>query len=205
MSQDVRVTALERLVPAVHGADEAVDWERVARVWGTRLPADYVAFMGRWGGGTINGEATVLVPLPTQGLQWDPADMVEETANARARWEGLGGRAALDVDPESILAWGVTSAADVLCWLTTDPDPDRWPVLVCGREAADGFAVYPYGMVEFLRRLCADEFDVSPVGLTFWDEGPSVFVHWRTAQRRWREGLNPETGEPDPYAGEFTG
>ncbi|MEV7615983.1 SMI1/KNR4 family protein [Streptomyces sp. NPDC089799] len=203
MTENAQLVALERLMPATHGADEDIDWRAAEAAWGTRFPADFVAFMGRYGAGTVNGEASILLPLPKPGLQWDPAEMGEATANARAAWVAGGGRTAFGIDPESVLAWGVTAADDILCWVTTDPDPDRWPVLVCGRHTADAFAVHPYGMAEFLLRLFSDEFDVSPVGITFWDGGPIGFVHWRKAQRRWQEGRNPETGEPDPYAGEF--
>ncbi|MEU7606148.1 SMI1/KNR4 family protein [Streptomyces sp. NPDC040724] len=203
MTENARIKALEQIMPATHGADEDIDWPAAEAAWGTRFPADFIAFMGRFGAGSINGEASILLPLPKPGLQWDPAEMAEETENARQSWEAEGGRAAFDVDPEAIIAWGVTGGSDILCWLTSDPDPDRWPVLVCGRHTADSFAVYPYGMAEFLYRLCSDEFDVSPVSITFWDGGHLSFVHWRKAQRRWQEGRNPETGEPDPYAGEF--
>ncbi|MER7759151.1 SMI1/KNR4 family protein [Streptomyces sp. NPDC097619] len=205
MVENAQITALERIMPSAFGADESVDWAAAEAAWSTRFPADFVAFMARYGGGRINAEASILVPLPTAGPQWDPADMVEETGNARAAWAAEGGRVAFDTDPEHILAWGITAGADILCWHTEDPDPDRWPVLVCGRHTADPFTVYPYGMAEFLRRLFEDEFDVNPVSLTFWDGAPLSFVHWREAQRRWQTGHNPETGEPDPYAGEFTG
>jgi hypothetical protein len=29
------------------------------------------------------------------------------------------------------------------------------------------------------------------------------FVHWREQQRRWLAGLDPETGDPDPYVQDF--
>ncbi|WP_284575832.1 SMI1/KNR4 family protein [Streptomyces sp. 2P-4] len=203
MTENVRVKALEQIMPATHGADEDIDWRAAEALWNTRFPADFVAFMGRFGAGSINGEASILPPLPQHGPQWDPPGMAEETGNARQLWRDAGGRAALDADPATIIAWGVTGGSDILCWLACDPDPDRWPVLVVGRHTAEPFAVYPYGMAEFLYRLCSDEFDVSPVGLTFWDGGHLSFVHWRKAQRRWQEGRNPETGDPDPYAGEF--
>ncbi|MFJ6936868.1 SMI1/KNR4 family protein [Streptomyces sp. NPDC101132] len=202
MTENAQVAALERLMPAVHGADEEIDWAAAEAAWGTRFPADYVAFMARFGAGGINGEASVLLPLAKRGPQWDPDQMAEETANARAQWGVLGGRAAFEADPAHILAWGVTGGSDILCWLTTDPDPDRWPVLVCGRHTAEVFALHPYGMAEFLCRLFSDEFEVNPVSLVFWDsERPQTFVNWREEQRRWLAGLNPQTGEPDPYAG----
>ncbi|WP_236242888.1 SMI1/KNR4 family protein [Streptomyces sp. CC228A] len=195
------LAALVRLMPPLHGADEHVDWAAAERRWGVGFPADYRAFMARYGGGTINGEAVVLLPLPQPGLRWAPADIAEETGNARLVQEQEGGPGLPGGPGGDLLAWGVTAGADILCWLTADPDPDRWPVVVCGRHTSERFTVHPYGMAEFLARLLGDEFDEPPVSLVFWDGAPARFVHWREEQRRYLAGLDPVTGEPDPYAG----
>ncbi|WP_228976588.1 SMI1/KNR4 family protein [Streptomyces sp. DH12] len=200
MGENPHVAALARLMPSDHGADEQVDWAAAEARWGVRFPADYRDFMARYGGGSVNGEAVVLLPLPRRGVRWQPGDLAEETANVRLAWRAEGGRDALDVDPEHLLAWGVTAGPDILCWLTADPDPDRWPVVVCGRHTSPTFSVHPYGMAAFLHRLLADEFDDPPVSLVFWDGTPARFVHWREEQRRYLAGLDPLTGEPDPYA-----
>ncbi|MFJ8694896.1 SMI1/KNR4 family protein [Streptomyces roseolilacinus] len=200
MGENPHVAALTRLMPPVHGADEQVDWAAAEARWGVRFPTDYRDFMARYGGGSINGEAVVLLPLPREGLRWPPADLAEETANVRHAWRTEGGRDALDVDPEHLLAWGVTAGPDILCWLTSDADPDRWPVVVRGRHTSPTFTVHPCGMAEFLHRLLADEYDDPPVSLVFWDGAPVRFVHWREEQRRYLEGLDPVTGDPDPYA-----
>ncbi|QEV13647.1 SMI1/KNR4 family protein [Streptomyces fradiae ATCC 10745 = DSM 40063] len=194
------VTALTRIMPPVNGADEGVDWAAAEERWGVPFPADYRDFMARYGGGSINGEAVVLLPLPEQGPRWAPADLAEETANVRHTWRAEGGREALDADPGHLLAWGVTAGPDILCWLTEDPDPERWPVVVCGRHTSPTFAVHPYGMAEFLYRLLADEYEDPPVSLVFWDGAPARFVHWREEQRRFLAGLDRVTGDPDPYA-----
>ncbi|MFG3495378.1 SMI1/KNR4 family protein [Streptomyces sp. NPDC047928] len=199
------VTALAEIMPPEHGADEQVDWAAAEARWGTRFPADYRAFMALYGGGGINGEAGVLLPLPEPGIQWPPGDIAEETANARRAWRAQGHRSGLDIDPDDILAWGVTAGPDILCWLTADPDPDRWPVLVAGRHTPSPFMLHDCGMAEFLRRLLTDEFDDSAVSIVFWDGTPPRFVHWREEQRRWLAGLDPVTGEPDPYAGTYPG
>ncbi|MEV6651210.1 SMI1/KNR4 family protein [Streptomyces sp. NPDC051219] len=205
MGKNPHVRALAELMPPVHGADEQVDWAAAEAVWNTRFPADYMAFMAAYGGGGINGEAGVLLPLPQQGPQWEPGCIASETANARYAWETDGGRSSLGIDPDAILAWGVTAGPDILCWLTTDEDPDRWPVLVVGRHTSSRFTVHPYGMTEFLCKLFLDNFEECPVSLVFWDGAPPRFVHWREEQRRWQAGLNPDTGEPDPYAGVAVG
>lgn len=54
------------------------------------------------------------------------------------------------------------------------------------------------GMLEYLVRLFRGEFD------DMWaDDGVLRFVHVREAQRLLAAGIDPDTGEPNPYAGMF--
>ncbi|MEV6977399.1 SMI1/KNR4 family protein [Kitasatospora sp. NPDC093806] len=188
------IAALTGVLPPDHGADERVDWTAAEARWGTRFPRDYTAFMSVYGGGST-GELVVLAPLPKEGVRWSPDAFAEETENVRYTWEMLGGQDGLDLDPAHLLAWGVTSGADILCWLTTDPDPDRWPVLVCGRHTREDFTLYPYGMADFLRGLLLDEFDPYPISVDL--RGRAIrYVHTLEQQRRWDAGLDPHSGEP---------
>ncbi|MFF8915893.1 SMI1/KNR4 family protein [Streptomyces sp. NPDC015032] len=187
--------ALAQVVPTRHGVDERIDWSKVEEIWGTRFPADYLAFMEVYGAGQLSGEVGILLPVPRTDAYSDGSGLRNETENARGTWKMLGGRAALDVDPGSILAWGVTTGADIYCWLTTDDDPERWPVLVCGRHTSPAFQVHPFGMAEFLRRLLTDEeFQEETISVTL--PGEHSFVNWREQKRRWDAGLDPSTGEP---------
>ncbi|MFE7331239.1 hypothetical protein ACFU8W_41250 [Streptomyces sp. NPDC057565] len=87
-----------------------------------------------------------------------------------------------DLDPSSIVAWGVTSGADIYCWVTTDDNPDRWPVLVCGRHTNPTFQLHPFGMVEFLHRLLGDaSFQEQTISVVLPEE--ASFVNWRQKQR----------------------
>ncbi|MFF4345263.1 hypothetical protein ACFY00_35800 [Kitasatospora sp. NPDC001540] len=54
-------------------------------------------------------------------------------------------------DTGGLICWGATVSADVLYWDTTDPDPDRWTVVVRNREG--DFARFDTGMAEFVLRL----------------------------------------------------
>lgn len=184
------MAALSRVVPTAGGVDERIDWSEVEEIWGTRFPADYVAFMKVYGAGQLSGEVGILLPVPRPDVYRDWDGLHSETANARGTWEMLGGRAALDVDPDSILAWGVTTGADIYCWLTTDDDPDRWPVLICGRHTEPAFQVHPFGMAEFLRRLLTDDaFQEETISVVLPEE--SSFVNWREGKRRWDACLHP--------------
>ncbi|WP_328394129.1 hypothetical protein OHS70_05205 [Streptomyces sp. NBC_00390] len=56
-------------------------------------------------------------------------------------------------------------------------------------------------MAEFLRRLIIGEFDACPISdTTLWNAGTGRFLHWREERRLQDEGIDPWTGEPDPYA-----
>ncbi|WP_418961152.1 SMI1/KNR4 family protein [Streptomyces tritici] len=194
MEHPMDIAALAEILPPDLGADEEIDWKAAEARWGTRFPQDYMAFMSLWGAGSFEG-VSVLMPLPKEYIQWDPGTFEEETENARYTWEMLEGQEGLDIDPAHILAWGVTSGADILCWLTTDPDPDRWPVLVCGRHTPDDFTLYPCGMVDFLHKLLRNEFAPYPLSVDLRNTSPR-YVHWLEEQRRWKAGLDRHTGEP---------
>jgi hypothetical protein len=202
MDEPTGIAALAQVLPPDHGADEQIDWGAAGARWNTGFPRDYVAFMSLYGAGSIEGEASILMPLPKEYIQWDPGTFAEETENVKYTWEMEDGQAGLDIDPDDILAWGVTSGPDILCWLTTDPDPDKWPVLVCGRHTREVFTVFSCGMVEFLRKLLLDEYDPYPLSTSLRGNTPR-FVHWLKQQQRWKAGLDPLTGEPDPYADAF--
>ncbi|SDK60817.1 SMI1/KNR4 family protein [Streptomyces indicus] len=178
MSPAGSVAALARLVPAPARQAETVDWAAVEAAWGTRFPSDYVRFMETYGPGTFGD--TVVVEHPQPDVEGYPggSGLDEETANARLTWEAEGDDAGFAVDPQDILAWGVTTGADIYCWVTTDEDPDRWPVLIWGRHTTPAFQLHPFGMTEFLRRLCGDaEFRKETVSVVLPE--PVQFTGWR--------------------------
>ncbi len=173
------IAALGRLLPPPPGAGENIDWKAAEARWGTGFPRDYMAFMSVYGVGGIGSEEDfdeigILAPFPTGAYEFSPDDFEAETGNARLTWEEEGSDQD-DLDPEHILAWGCTNHADILCWMTSDPDPDKWPVLLFARHSEDIYEVVPCGMVEFLRRLFVNE--LASYSLDF-PPAPR-FVHWR--------------------------
>ncbi|ADI06797.1 hypothetical protein SBI_03676 [Streptomyces bingchenggensis BCW-1] len=195
MGGDESVAALAPLIPVADGVDERIDWSEVEGIWGRRFPSDCVRFMEVYGAGLVSEEIVILLPVPRAGTYTDASGLGDETENARLTWEMCADEADFDVDPESIVAWGVTTGADIYCWLTTDEDPDRWPVLVCGRHTSPSFQVHPFGMAEFLRRLLGDaEFQEETISVTLPEE--RAFANWRERERRHEAGLNPATGRP---------
>ncbi|MFE2140492.1 SMI1/KNR4 family protein [Streptomyces sp. NPDC059456] len=173
------VAALAELMPVTGGVDEQVDWREVEAAWGTRFPSDYVRFMEVYGSGVISDGISILLPsLRADGYPYTAGPgLQDETEIAREAWEMCRDEADFDVDPESIVAWGVTSGADIYCWVTTDDDPDRWPVLMYGR-CTDDMQLFPLGMAEFLHRLLGDAvFREGKINIVLQDE--VSFVNWR--------------------------
>ncbi|OKK15705.1 hypothetical protein AMK16_27480 [Streptomyces sp. CB00455] len=167
-------------MPVAHGVDERVDWGEVEAAWGTRFPLDYVRFMEVYGAGVISEYISILLPaLRADGYPYTAGPgLQDETENARYTWEMERDDADFDVDPESIVAWGVTSGADIYCWVTTHDDPDQWPVLICGRHTSPEMQLHPFGMAEFLRKLLGDEaFQQDKISVALPDK--VSFVNWR--------------------------
>lgn len=59
-------------------------------------------------------------------------------------------------DPGGLLAWGSNIDGDVFFWLTEDPDPDRWPVVMWARGPATMIR-FDGGMVDFLVSVLSGE------------------------------------------------
>lgn len=192
------IAQLRDLMPPHDGAGDSVDWQEVERVWGVTFPPDYKDFVATYGRGEVDMFLTFLVPGKSEGPR--PSDsMTEETAEARRMWLR---KPPAGYDPTTtapVVAWGVTSSADLLCWNTGgEQRPDRWPVTVWSRSGLN-WTVHDCGMLEYVVRLLRGELDSAPA------EADRVhrFVHVREARRLLAAGINPDTGEPDPDVGMF--
>ncbi|WP_351234459.1 SMI1/KNR4 family protein [Streptomyces sp. NPDC002133] len=173
MHPDVEV--LVRLMPPHEGAGGIIDWSRAQQAWGIGFPADYKEFVSVYGAGSIGAAKVgdflgVMVPEVSPDGQPD-GSMDEETKTARHDWaEDFADKPeGVTLGAEHVVAWGVDSAADLLCWLTEGDDPDAWPVVIYSRSR-DAWFVYQCGMTGFLRRLFQAEFDEYPLSFS----GPEV-------------------------------
>lgn len=186
------LTRILAAMPADLGEDEQVDWNSLRSTWRMTFPSDYMAFMVHYGAGTIDDSASVLAP-DTPG-QCELGGMAGETRTAHDLWHA---------EPAPVLAWGVTVAADIICWKTVHTDPDRWPVVVWRRQSSSPqWLEFDMGMADFLCGMFFREFDECPLSdATLWGSPTPRFISNRQQQRLLGTGVDPWTGEPDPYAG----
>ncbi|MFF3467707.1 SMI1/KNR4 family protein [Streptomyces sp. NPDC001984] len=186
------IAQLRDLMPPHDGAGDSVDWQQVERVWGVTFPQDYKEFVATYGEGETDAFLTFLVPGPAEGPVPSGA-MAQETAVARRMWleEPPAGYGSPATPP--VIAWGVNARADLLCWVTGEQDPGRWPVAVWSRGHL-AWSVHDCGMLEYLVRLFRGEID------PMWaDDDVRRFVHVREVQRLLALGINPDTGEPSMF------
>ncbi|KUM76303.1 SMI1/KNR4 family protein [Streptomyces sp. ISL-22] len=193
---------LRQLMPPGASSNASVDWARMRESWGKDFPSDYRQFLDLYGFGGIQNYLSVLQPEP-KGVESKTSDMRNETEMAEDAWSLVRKSPELAEASPVLIAWGGDASADLLCWDASDEDPDRWPVLVYKR--GEGlWRRYDCGMVQFLVRVLRAEFDECPLGdLSLWGRGSATFLNRREQQRLWKEGIDPWTGEPDPFAGMF--
>lgn len=206
MAETPEWDALQQLMPPTVEPDLLVDWVRMRESWGTNFPSDYRQFIGLYGSGTVQSYLVVQDPEPKGGPQRSQfGGMQHETANAEQAWVTDAKTPELEGACPRLIAWGADSSADILCWDASAGDPDTWPILV--RDRDEGlWSRYDCGMVEFLSRLLRAEFDECPVGdLSLWGRRSATFLTESEQRRRLKEGLDPWTGEPDPFAGAYGG
>ncbi len=200
----VGMETLRELMPPTAASDTVADWERLSESWGKEFPVDYRQFIDTYGAGAIQEFLEIQKPEPKEDVpESSTGGMLHETANAEYAWAEMRKSPELGRATPELIAWGADASADILCWDASGEDPERWPVLVYNR--AEGlWRRYDVGMAEFLVRVLRAQFADCPLGdLSLWSRGAVTFLNEREEQRRIDEGLDPWTGEPDPFAGMF--
>ncbi|TDC80486.1 SMI1/KNR4 family protein [Streptomyces hainanensis] len=175
---------LSRIMPPHDGAGDEIDWDRAERTWGVAFPADYREFVGAYGEGVIEDFLALLIPYSSR-FNHDHYGMAYETGNAREAWRATrAGEEPQGVERSSLIAWGVDSGADILCWGAVSPDPNEWPVVVYRRQGRDPWRVYRCGMVEFLLKTIRGDLEGCPLsGDDIWECDNPRFLHWREEAR----------------------
>ncbi|GGR53966.1 hypothetical protein [Streptomyces roseolus] len=199
------VAALLDLVPAEFAGGERIDWDAAEDALGTALPGDYKALLDTYGVGDI-GDLVILPPLPGDVRGWEGCHIGARTEELRGLWAEDAGVPGVASGADAVLPWGTGMNANEMGWLMNGPDPDEWPVVAWRRHHAWGespWALFDRTMVQFLTRMMLGRFDACPLGDASLWKRTGAFVSRREQERRFRAGLDPFTGEPDPYARMF--
>ncbi|MFF8382025.1 hypothetical protein ACF07V_38700 [Streptomyces sp. NPDC015661] len=188
--------ALRYLVPPPAEGGTPLDRDRMRASWGREFPADYRKFVETYGAGSVEGCLVIQQPAYKDAEPTSPyGGMLLETINAEAAWARERKSPQLEGTDPVLIAWGVTTSSDLLCWDASDGDPAAWPVLVRNRDD-DLWRRYDCGMVAFLVRVLRAEFDECPLGdLTLWGRGPALFLTETEQKRLWARGVNPWEGK----------
>ncbi|MEV4709574.1 hypothetical protein [Actinoplanes sp. NPDC049316] len=197
MTEPAELQTLLGYMPPPTESDTTVDWDRMAESWGTPFPAAYRRFIEIYGPGYIQDYLVIGKPEPwAEPSEGKPSDMRAGTATVQAQWREARREHNLEGTAPRLIYWGTDSSADNLCWDATDPDPERWPVLVYNR-GDDTWRRYDCGMVEFLVRHLEGDFPACPLGdIYLFGRKQAAFLTHTEYMRRLRAGLDPWTGDP---------
>lgn len=193
---------LEQLMPPTGESDTRVDWATLSESWGKVFPPDYRRFIEAYGAGAVEDYLAIFEPESKGGRPGSAyGGMLPSTADAQFSWERTEKSPELQGTVPELISWGGDASADILCWDTSSDNPTSWPVLVMNRDDAL-WRRYGCGMVEFLVRVLRKDFAECPLGgISLWGQQPALFLNRREEQRLLDQGLDPWTGEPDPFAG----
>ncbi|RGD58119.1 hypothetical protein DR950_10240 [Kitasatospora xanthocidica] len=167
--------------PPPAGGVVPVPWELGPEVLGFQLPADYRAFVDRYGMVSISDElhiyapsaapsSQVSQPLGFEGFLYDTTDPYGYCAwLAEAYRDGDHDECPYPLFPAEggLLKWANNSNSDHFFWLTRGPDPDRWPVAAKFHSMRE-WDLFEGGFLEFLLAAVTEQYpyhdDVVPGG-----------------------------------------
>lgn len=165
---------LTRLLPPPSEHVAGVPWHLSRPEIGLDFPSDFREFADRYGGGDVvrpdgrvsmsvfglySGERPWTDGRGFRALMTNQAEQIYPAFVFDDADEDYWGGTVYPVhpDPGGLLAWGTSPVdGDMLFWLTEDPDPDRWPVVMWARGPATTFR-FEGGMVEFLVSVLSGE------------------------------------------------
>ncbi|MFE0463082.1 SMI1/KNR4 family protein [Kitasatospora sp. NPDC058965] len=162
-------TVVERLGEILGGPDRRpvpVPWDRCASgPDGLRFPADYRWLVDTYGSISIRSDLRIWSPrLDNGGFEAFLAYTEDASGQAgpvhgTSRSAPTAARLPFDLFPApgGLLAWGGDVRGNYLFWLTADPDPDRWPVVVWIQDLGH-WDLFPGSAADFLVALLGGEY-----------------------------------------------
>jgi len=146
------VDELVRVTGWTGSVDAAAHWAPIEARLGLRLPADVKELAERFPNGYFSSFIAFFGPVPGSSghsaflLQSEHTlDVMRSRRNLpHPVHPALGG----------LLPWTGTAEGQPVCWLTSDPDPDRWPIVFFSPDFAQ-WGEHPGGAAAFLLDLLA--------------------------------------------------
>jgi hypothetical protein len=128
-----------------------IDWARIERGLGTRLPSDFVELSEAYAPLIIDDFLALHMPVPgeedkfvsvAQGILENLASLREsDMSHGHVPFPEKGG----------LIPWGDSDEGDMLYWRTRGDNPDEWTVVVSG--AWDDWPEFPGSLTEYLAGL----------------------------------------------------
>ncbi|MCX5395802.1 SMI1/KNR4 family protein [Streptomyces sp. NBC_00102] len=177
------------VAPPAQGGNQ-VDWDSAETENGHGFPSDYRLFMEVYGQGCFDDFLGVEPPVQEVYPLDEGATIRGRTADALETAEATEYH-----EPELLIAWGLTTESDLLCWRTDSADPEKWTVVLWRRQY-DSWEHFECGMVEFLCRYA--ERDLPEIWTLDLAYDGCRFVHDRDLKRAILSEIDPWEREPLP-------
>lgn len=162
------------------------DWARAEAGLGHAIPADFRAFVDRWGPGRIGDFLGLDTPapgyhpvmtLPGSALSEARAyDKLREHHPASHPWPVFP-------QPGSFLAFGTTDNGDHLGWIVDEGDPGNWPVAVVDDEYSTREVFEDLRFGPFLLELVTGRLRPRAFPDDLWDSLPLSFTPLAASDR----------------------
>ncbi|MFJ9695553.1 hypothetical protein [Kitasatospora sp. NPDC101183] len=180
----------------------AVPWELAPEAIGFQLPADYRAFVDRYGAISISGElhiftpsmapsVTVGQPLGFEGFLYGTTEPYGYCAMlAQAYEDGDHDECPYPLFPVEggLLKWANNYNSDHFFWLMRGPDPDRWPV-AAKLDSMLEWDLFEGGFLEFLLAAVTEQYpyyrEVVSGGVKELGDGRAYRVRGDWARQVW--------------------
>jgi hypothetical protein len=155
------------------------NWDWLYGRLGTRLPAEYVRLMERYGAGSWGGWLRFSMPFDEDRHALAPwAEWYTETYQGRRAEFPDAHPLAAYPEPGGFLPFADSIDGDQVCWLTEGATPDDWPLIVVPRHAGQGRPLdtdLVTTLLEWLRGRFATE-GLPPLGRR--DEDPLDYMEF---------------------------
>ncbi|CRI56987.1 SMI1/KNR4 family protein [Pseudomonas sp. CCOS 191] len=146
------VGLMKMLPPPDSPAYPNPDWARVENDHGIRLPADYKAFIERFGAGCIDDFLWVIDPFSSsRDLNFDKGDYFRESyAVMKAEFPSDYPRPGYPAEG-AFWPWGFTENGETLVWIVKG-EPDSWSVALHSVDQGEEYLI-ACGCIELLCKL----------------------------------------------------